>query len=218
MNKHNGNGTSIVVALAMFAIAGTLTALTGGAADAADGAAPAHTIEPVKIEEPADYRTDHYNSPVPATLKGARVVDPVTAMAEHEKRSSILIDVYPRAPKPAGLPPGTIWRSAKHLSIAGSYWLPNVGYGKLAPEPEAYFRAGLERLTGGDKAKSLVFFCLADCWMSWNAAKRAVEWGYTNIAWFPQGTDGWRDNGGDLVSVEPETFETASGPAAKPGP
>ncbi len=199
-------------ALAAVAIGFALTASLVRLAGAADGGASLHAIEPVKVEEPADYRVDHYNSPVPATLAGARVIDAATAMEEHGKRSSILIDVYPRAPKPAGLPAGTVWRSAKHLSIAGSYWLPNVGYGKLAPEPEAYFRAGLERLTGGEKSKSLVFFCLADCWMSWNAAKRAVEWGYTNVAWFPQGTDGWRDNGGELVSVEPESFETAHAP------
>jgi rhodanese-related sulfurtransferase len=27
--------------------------------------------------------------------------------------------------------------------------------------------------------------------MSWNAAKRALAMGYTNVAWYPEGTDGW---------------------------
>jgi rhodanese-related sulfurtransferase len=27
--------------------------------------------------------------------------------------------------------------------------------------------------------------------MSWNAAKRAAAIGYSNVAWFPEGTDGW---------------------------
>jgi PQQ-dependent catabolism-associated CXXCW motif protein len=36
-----------------------------------------------------------------------------------------------------------------------------------------------------------VIYCLADCWMSWNAAKRALADGYANVAWYPDGTDGW---------------------------
>jgi hypothetical protein len=27
--------------------------------------------------------------------------------------------------------------------------------------------------------------------MSWNAARRALEWGYTAVIWYPDGTDGW---------------------------
>jgi rhodanese-related sulfurtransferase len=28
--------------------------------------------------------------------------------------------------------------------------------------------------------------------MSWNAAKQALSYGYTNVAWYPEGTDGWQ--------------------------
>jgi rhodanese-related sulfurtransferase len=28
--------------------------------------------------------------------------------------------------------------------------------------------------------------------MSWNAAKRALSIGYNNVAWYPDGTDGWQ--------------------------
>ena len=37
----------------------------------------------------------------------------------------------------------------------------------------------------------MVIYCLRDCWMSWNAAKRALSYGYPNVAWYPDGTDGW---------------------------
>jgi PQQ-dependent catabolism-associated CXXCW motif protein len=40
-------------------------------------------------------------------------------------------------------------------------------------------------------AALLVIYCLADCWMFWNAAKRALAYGYANVAWYPEGTDGW---------------------------
>ena len=29
--------------------------------------------------------------------------------------------------------------------------------------------------------------------MSWNAAKRILSMGYVNVAWYPDGTDGWTD-------------------------
>lgn len=167
-------------------------------------AAEDHGAKSAEIAEPADYRMTDYRSPVPKTLRGARVVDTKSAAGLLAGGTAVFIDVYPRAPKPAGLPANTIWRSPKHSSIKGSFWLPNVGYGKLAPEPEGYFKSSLDRLTGGALDKTVVFFCLRDCWMSWNAAKRALSWGYTSIVWFPDGTDGWQEIGQDVVNVEPE--------------
>jgi PQQ-dependent catabolism-associated CXXCW motif protein len=112
--------------------------------------------------------------------------------------------VLPRPPKPANLPEGTIWREQLRPSIPGATWLPNVGYGAIADATEAYFKAGLDKATGGDRAAPLVIFCLADCWMSWNAARRAMEYGYTNVHWLPEGTDGWAAAGYPLEIVEPE--------------
>lgn len=180
-----------------------------GLSPASPTQAQEHPAVVTDVAEPAGYRDDHYRSPVPKTLAGARVVDAGAAEALL-KDGAIFIDVYPQAPKPAGLPAGTIWRRPKHVSIAGATWLPNVGYGKLAAEPAAYFRTNLERLTGGSRDKMLVFFCLRDCWMSWNAAKRALEWGYKSVVWFPDGTDGWQEIGGTLADATP-----AAGPDGK---
>lgn len=140
--------------------------------------------------EPDGFRMDHYRGPVPETLAGATVVDAEAAHALWQA-GAVFIDVLPQAPKPENLPPGTIWREKPRLSIPGATWLPNVGYGALAEVNDAYFRTGLETATGGDMARPLVFFCLDECWMSWNAAKRALEYGYGTVHWFPEGTDGW---------------------------
>lgn len=155
---------------------------------------------PPRVEEPAGFRNDRYRAPVPETLEGARVVDTLEAETIWNEASAVFIDVFPQAPKPPGLPADTIWRAPKHESIAGATWLANVGYGVIRPEVEAFFKTELERLGDGSKDKPLVFFCLRDCWMSWNAAKRAVLWGYTNVIWFPDGTDGWKDF--DLPTVK----------------
>lgn len=110
----------------------------------------------------------------------------------------------PRPIKPPDLPNDTLWRELKRETIPGSAWLPNVGYGKLTPEVDGYFRRSLYALSGGDRAKPLLFFCMADCWMSWNAAKRALEeYGYTQVIWYPQGVDGWHFPDAPFVKIDP---------------
>lgn len=155
-------------------------------------------------DEPSSYRTDNYRAPVPATLQGARVIDTQAAEMLWRERSAVFIDVLPRPVKPANLPANVVWREPPHKSIPGAVWLANVGYG-VVPEPLLNaFQAQLARLTGGDQTKMLVFFCLKDCWMSWNAAKRAISWGYSNVVWFPDGTDGWGDALLPLADIAPE--------------
>ncbi|MBY6047220.1 PQQ-dependent catabolism-associated CXXCW motif protein [Vannielia litorea] len=157
-----------------------------------------------QVAEPDDYQMEHYRSPVPDTLKGATVVGPEEAHALWESGNVAFIDVLPRAPKPEGLPEGTIWREKPRYTIPGAIWLPNVGYGAIADQTAAYFRSGLEKVTGGDTAHSVLIFCLEDCWMSWNAAKRALEWGYSEVYWLPEGTDGWAFFDYPTEVVEPE--------------
>jgi PQQ-dependent catabolism-associated CXXCW motif protein len=157
-----------------------------------------------RAREPAEYRTNDYRAPTPATLAGARVVSTAEAERLWQDKSAIFVDVLPRAPRPANLPPGTIWRDRPRQNIPGSFWLPDTGYGALAPAIEDYLRRNLERATGGDRARLLVIYCLRDCWMSWNAAKRILSMGYANVAWYPDGTDGWADALLPLAEAQPE--------------
>jgi PQQ-dependent catabolism-associated CXXCW motif protein len=156
------------------------------------------------VAEPGTYRTDHYRAPVPDTLAGARVLSTHETAAIWRAKSAVFIDVLPRAPKPKDLPASTVWRDAPRLDIPGSIWLPDTGYGVLAPATEDYFKQGLARASAGDRSKLLVFYCLADCWMSWNAAKRALTYGYVNVAWYPEGTDGWAFMDLPLTGAQPE--------------
>jgi len=143
------------------------------------------------VPEPDGYRLENYRAPTPATLKGARTVTTEEAAALWRDKAAVFIDVLPRAPRPANLPADILWRDKPRLDIPGGAWLPDTGYGELAASTEAYFEAGLARLTGGDRARAIVIYCQLDCWMSWNAARRAVALGYTNVIWYPDGTDGW---------------------------
>lgn len=159
------------------------------------------------IVEPKDYRTQDYRAPTPTTLKGARVLTTSQAEALWKAGDAVFIDVMPRPPRPANLPPGTIWRDRPRSNIPGSIWLPDTGYGALAAVTEDYLRDNLARATAGDRAKLLVFYCLKDCWMSWNAAKRALAMGYTNVAWYPDGTDGWAGADLPLAAATPVRIE-----------
>jgi PQQ-dependent catabolism-associated CXXCW motif protein len=160
------------------------------------------------VPEPGSYRTDDYRAPVPDTLAGARVLTTAEAETIWRAKSGVFIDVLPRPPKPANLPPGTVWRDKPRFNIPGSIWLPDTGYGALATSMEEYLRQGLLRASGGNRAALIVVYCLADCWMSWNAAKRTLSYGYSNVAWYPDGTDGWQRADLPVAESQPEPRPT----------
>ena len=155
------------------------------------------------VAEPEGYRMDGYKSPVPSTLRGATVIGVGEAERLWAQKAAIFLDVMPRIPKPDKLPRGTIWVDKPRHNIPGSMWLANTGYGALTPEMEHYFRGGLVALTSGDRTRKLVFYCMTDCWMSWNAAKRAVVWGYRAVSWYPEGADGWEAANLPLAEAQP---------------
>ena len=157
-----------------------------------------------EVPEPDAYRLEDYRSPTPETLRGARVIGTDDAEKIWRSHSASFVDVLPRPPRPRDLPAGTLWRDKPRANIPGSVWLPDTGYGELAPSMADYFSKGLEKATNGDRAKAVVLYCLADCWMSWNAAKRALALGYSDVVWYPQGTDGWLAAGLPLQDATPE--------------
>ncbi len=150
------------------------------------------------------YRIDRYRAPLPDTAPGAITVD--TAALKHliERGSPVLIDVQAIAVRPETADFGLDWLPAsQRFHIPGSTWLPNVGYGELNPQMLSFFRRALLELTAGDVGQALVFYCVADCWMSWNALKRANSMGYQRLYWYPLGTDGWSSQGLPVVEASP---------------
>ncbi len=154
---------------------------------------------------PNGYRIDQFRAPVPTTVEGANTVDTAALrrLLNRAGESVALIDVLPAPPRPAKLAADTLWLPAPHHSLPNATWLPNVGYGRISDEIDAYFRANLARLTNSDQDRPVVVFCQADCWMSWNAARRAAEYGYASVYWYPEGTTGWEQAGYALAVVRP---------------
>ncbi|MGC2856924.1 PQQ-dependent catabolism-associated CXXCW motif protein [Novispirillum sp. DQ9] len=154
-------------------------------------AAPAEAVEP-----PDGFRQPPYRGRTPDHAPGAVTVE-TEAVMRLRRAGAVLIDVTPLTLGTYGALKDRWIETAPHETLPDAHWLPNVGLAAPPPAVEAWFRATLEALTGGDRSRPLVFFCQADCWMSWNAARRAALWGYAAVHWYRDDLDAWR------LSLEP---------------
>ena len=101
---------------------------------------------PRRCAEPDGYRLEDYRAPTPATLRGARVDRPRMRQKQiWRSHSASFVDVMPRPPRPRNLPEGTLWHDKPRANIPGSIWLPDTGYGELAPSMADYFAEGWRR-------------------------------------------------------------------------
>ncbi len=153
------------------------------------------------VPEPNGFRLDKYNAPVPDTLHGATVLHTQALIAYVAKSHPILIDVVTAPRRPEGMAPGAVWLPLPHKDIPGSIWLPDVGRGDISPGLNKFFATRLKQLTQNNPGRALVFYCRASCWMSWNAARRALQLGEKNIVWYPDGVEGWQQAGQPLAAA-----------------
>lgn len=156
------------------------------------------------------YRQAHYRSPTPETVEGARTLD-TAALQAHlaEQPQTVLIDVYRRQ-----WLFGQFIEDEPHANLPGSIWLANTGDGHLQAQWAAYLEDNLARLSRGNADWPLVFYCRSDCWLGWNAVKRAHAMGYTNLYWYRDGVDAWEQAGLPLQPATPEPLhDTGQAPA-----
>jgi len=151
--------------------------------------AGAAMAQPVPL--PEDYRHSDYDAPVPDHVPGALTVGDDASYALWRSGRVAFVDVMPNLARPASLPADAVWHGRSRQSVPGAIWLPDIGFGTLDAAAETQLQAGLIAATKGDRDAPVLFMCRADCWMSWNAAKRAVEQGYTRVFWYPDGSTGW---------------------------
>ena len=96
--------------------------------------------------------------------------------------------------------------SKTRTTIPGAYWMPGAGLGQFYGAETRAFAAALDKLSGGNKNRPLVFLCVsAECWLSYNASLRAVQVGYRNVSWFRGGTDAW--TGAGFARKNPERID-----------
>ncbi|HEY8331840.1 MAG TPA: PQQ-dependent catabolism-associated CXXCW motif protein [Pseudomonas sp.] len=145
------------------------------------------------------YRLTRYRSPTPASVDGAQTVDTATLQQLLAgQQPPVLIDVFRRP-----WLHGQFVSDTAHQNIPGSLWLANVGEGQPEAQWLDYFRHYLAQASGGDRTRALVFYCKSDCWLSWNASKRAAALGYTRLYWYRDGIDAWQQAGRPVQTAKP---------------
>lgn len=78
--------------------------------------------------------------------------------------------------------------------------LPNAQNAAPASQPGSFddrtqqeFGQYLQQVTQGNKNRPMVFYCLnTQCWMSYNAALRAIRLGFTQVYWYRGGIEAWQ--------------------------
>ncbi len=129
-----------------------------------------------------------FGKPTPTSIPGARVIKTLElkALLEADK-GVVVIDVLD---------------SKTRTTIPGAYWMPGAGESRFFGAKRR-FSGALEKLTGGDKGRPVVFLCLSSqCWESYNASLHAIEAGYKDVLWYRGGTSAW--TGANLDRKTPE--------------
>ena len=183
-----------VVRLSFLALAAALIATPCGAD------APASS--PHNVPEPQGLYQGALHGYVPATLKGATVLDTAGLETLIRDAQPALVDVAEKDRKPPSMSKDMIWLP-QHRSIPGAVWLPGAGAGTEDAAFAAAFRNRAVTLAMGKPATPIVVFCHPDCWASYNAAKRLVALGYSQVYWYPAGMEGWQDRH-DTAVVKPD--------------
>jgi PQQ-dependent catabolism-associated CXXCW motif protein len=142
------------------------------------------------VAAPERIRGAPYSAPTPVTIPGASVI-----------ATRSLQELIQRGPPPVLV---DVAAGEGHATLEGSVWIPGAGRGSNFIDPlQGQFSELLIKLTQGDKARPLVFFCVnSQCWLSYNAALRAVAAGFTRVFWYRGGIDAWRAAGHKLVRME----------------
>ena len=160
----------------LLVVAVCVAALAAANEDVDYGLAPVSTL-----------RTADFHAPTPREVPGAKTIG-----------TGALRDSLQAQPQPLLF---DVLGGELHASLPGAIWLPGAGRGQsFSDTVQARFSQVLNALTKGDRKRPLVFFCQGpQCWLSYNAALRAVALGYETVYWYRGGIEAWIEAGGEVV-------------------
>ena len=166
--------------------------MTLATASAAQVQAPAAEDADLGVPASAELRLGDHASATPLAIPGARFVttpELKAALGRPPAERPILFDVL---------------GGAGHDSLPGAIWLADAGRGTgFDDELQQRLARTLAFVTNGDVARPMVFFCASvNCWLSYNAALRAVRLGYTSVGWYRGGIQAWIAAGGALAPMK----------------
>jgi len=126
--------------------------------------------------------SDQLHGPTPTAIPGGKVIGTraLARLLQDPQSKALLFHAY-GAPQhlPDAIPAG-----------------PAAQGGSFDDQVQREFGAFLQKTVGGDNARPLVFYCQGvQCWMSYNAALRAIRMGYRNVLWYRGGIEAWAQAG-----------------------
>lgn len=122
------------------------------------------------------------HGPTPASIPGGQVIT-TPALVELRRGQPSKALVFDVLGGPEVLP--------------GAYAaLPAHQPGSFDDATQREFGQFLQQVTQGRKDTPLVFYCQSvQCWMSYNAALRAIRMGYSQVLWYRGGIEAWKRAG-----------------------
>ena len=118
------------------------------------------------------------HGPTPTSIPGGRLITTkgVVSLVQEDRTPFILLDALGGDTTLPGAMP-VAWASDSGL---------------LGDRIEQNLGQMLYQTTRGNRDVALVFFCESNhCWMSYNAALRAIDLGYRNVLWYRGGLEAW---------------------------
>ncbi|MGE0802844.1 MAG: rhodanese-like domain-containing protein [Lautropia sp.] len=144
------------------------------------------------------------HGPTPASIPGGQVITTqgLTALMQQRQVPFVVVDVLGQ---PMMLP-----------GAVAAPWLSQPGSFDDAVQAQA--GSWLGQLTQGRKDVALVFYCQSrECWMSYNAALRAIRAGHSNVLWYRGGIEAWAHAGLPTQGGAAGGFNAGPSAAAQPG-
>lgn len=134
------------------------------------------------VQATAQLHNGAFHGPTPTTLPGGQVITTkgVVELVLGQSMPYVLVDVLgAQQTLPGALP-------ASYAAQPGSF----------NDQVQQQFANQLAQATQGRKDVPIILYCQSTyCWMSYNAALRAANAGYTNILWYRGGLEAWQSVG-----------------------
>ncbi|MGO1503044.1 MAG: rhodanese-like domain-containing protein [Marinobacter sp.] len=142
-----------------------------------------------ELFSPEGYRIDRYRSPTPDAIEDVQTISTSELKAALRAfPAPIIIDVINSQYRAS-----RFIETKPHHSVPGAYWLPNTGRGSLDQPWHDYLVKNVRKLTMSNHDYPVVVMCKSDCWLSWNAARRLKDAGFTHLFWYKNGIDSWQN-------------------------
>lgn len=135
-----------------------------------------------------ELHTGSMHGPTPASIPGGQVITTkgLVALLANQQVKALVFDVL-------GGPeviPGALAAS------------PAAQPGTFSDRTQQEFGRFLQQMTQGNKEIPLVLYCQStQCWMSYNAALRAINMGFKNVLWYRGGIEAWKAGGQQVQSA-----------------